>query len=125
MNPANPKKTLVLGASPNPERYAYLATKMLTEHGHPVVPFGLKSGIIAGVSIVNELPQSVHDIDTVTIYLGPSNQTAYYQYVLDLKPRRVIFNPGTENADFEQLLIESDIKPLEACTLVLLRTGNY
>ncbi len=119
------KKTLVLGASPNPTRYAYLATQMLNEYGHPVIPFGLRPGVIDGVPIVNELPETSEDIDTITLYLGPQNQPPYYDYILQTKPQRVVFNPGTENPELEQKLIEAGITPLEACTLVLLRTGNY
>lgn len=122
---ANTKKTLVLGASPKPDRYAYMATKMLNEYGHPVIPFGLKAGDIDGISIVTELPNSNEEIDTVTLYLGPANQAPYIDYVLSLKPKRVVFNPGTENPEFEQKLTENGIAPLEACTLVMLRTNNY
>lgn len=122
---AQTKKTMVLGASPNPDRYAYMATKMLNEYGHPVIPFGLRSGVIDGISIVNELPGVEEEIDTITLYLGPANQPPYYDYILQTKPKRVVFNPGTENPDFEQKLVEAGIAPLEACTLVLLRTGNY
>ncbi len=119
------KKTLVLGASPNPTRYAYLATQMLNEYGHPVIPFGLRSGVIDGVPIVNELPANTENIDTVTLYLAPDNQSPYYDYIIEAKPQRVVFNPGTENPEFEQKLLDAGITPLEACTLVLLRTGNY
>jgi predicted CoA-binding protein len=123
-NFAGMKKTLVLGASPNPERYGYKATALLHEYHHPVVPFGLKAGEIEGVNIVNELPSDT-DFDTVTLYLNPKNQQPYYAYVLGLHPKRVVFNPGTENPDFENMLQENGIQPLEACTLVLLRTGQY
>jgi predicted CoA-binding protein len=118
------KKTLVLGASPNPARYGFLATKMLTEYKHEVVPFGIKKGNINGLEIVNELPHDT-DFDTVTLYLGPANQVEYYDYLVGLKPKRVVFNPGTENPELEKKLLRSGIQPLEACTLVLLRTGQY
>lgn len=118
------KKTLVLGASPNPERYGYKATEMLTEYGHTVVPFGLKKGEINGKPMVNVLPENA-DFDTVTLYLNPTNQVEYYDYIIGLHPKRVVFNPGTENPEFEQQLISKGIQPLEACTLVLLRTGQY
>jgi predicted CoA-binding protein len=118
------KKTLVLGASENPERYGYKATQMLLEYGHEVIPFALKKGQIHQLHIVNQLPQN-ETIDTVTLYLNPKNQEGYRDYILSLKPRRVIFNPGTENPDFEKQLEENGIQALEACTLVLLRTGRF
>jgi predicted CoA-binding protein len=118
------KKTLVLGASPNPARYGYLATNMLMEYKHDVVPFGIKKGDINGVRIVNELPDDT-DFDTVTLYLNPANQKEYYDYIIGLKPNRVVFNPGTENEELAQKLLQNGIQPLEACTLVLLRTGQY
>jgi predicted CoA-binding protein len=117
------KVTLVIGATPNPERYAYKATVMLAEYGHPVIPYGIKKGEIQGKSIVNELPQS--DVDTVTLYVGPQNQGPFYEYVLALKPKRVVFNPGTENEQWEAQLKEAGIEPIEACTLVMLRTNQY
>lgn len=118
------KKTLVLGASVNPDRYAYKATVMLNEYGHPVVPHGLKKGIIDGIPILSELPQS-GDFHTVTLYLGPANQTSYMDYIINLKPHRVIFNPGTENPEFEALLKKAGIEATRACTLVMLRTGQF
>ncbi len=118
------KKTLVLGASVNPERYAYKATVMLKEYGHPVIPHGLRKGDILGTEIETELP-ILKDIDTVTLYLGPQNQTNYMEYIVNLQPKRVIFNPGTENQVFENRLKTAGIEALEACTLVLLRTGQY
>ncbi|MES2778892.1 MAG: CoA-binding protein [Bacteroidota bacterium] len=118
------KKTLVLGASPNPARYGYMATEMLTEYEHEVVPYGIKKGEINGKPMVNELPED-KDFDTVTLYLNPTNQREYYDYIIGLHPKRVVFNPGTENPEFEQKLIDNGIQPLQACTLVLLRTGQY
>ena len=117
------KVTLVIGATPNPERYAYKATVMLAEYGHPVIPYGIKKGEIQGKSIVNELPQS--GVDTVTLYVGPQNQAPFYEYVLALKPKRVIFNPGTENPAFYAQLIQHQIQVEVACTLVLLATNQY
>lgn len=117
------KVTLVIGATPNPERYAYKATVMLTEYGHPVIPYGVKKGEIEGKTIVHELPQS--GVDTVTLYVGPQNQAPFYEYVLGLKPKRVIFNPGTENEAWEAQLRDAGIEPIEACTLVMLRTNQY
>lgn len=117
------KPTLVIGAAPNPERYAYKATVMLSEYGHPVVPLGIKKGQIAGIEIVQDRPSGY--FDTVTLYLGPQNQPPYYDYIIGLNPRRVIFNPGTENNEFEGLLRDKGIDIIEACTLVMLRTGQY
>ena len=118
------KKTVVIGASPNPERYGYKATSMLREYKHDVIPYGAKKGEIEGLAILNDLPED-DDVDTVTLYLNPANQQEYYNYIIGLHPRRVVFNPGTENPDFERQLIDNGIQPLEACTLVLLRTGQY
>lgn len=117
------KKTLVLGAAPDAEKYAYKATVMLKEYGHPVVPFGIKKGYIGNLKIVNDLPKE--EFDTVTLYLGPHNQKNYFDYLVGLKPKRVIFNPGTENLVLENLLERNGIEPVIACTLVLLRTGQY
>jgi predicted CoA-binding protein len=118
------KKTLVMGATPDSSRYAYIATRMLADYHHEVVPFGIKKGEINGLKILNEPPQAT-DFDTVTLYLGPQNQPQYYDYIIGLKPKRVIFNPGTENEAFGQQLTANGIEPVEACTLVMLRTGQY
>jgi predicted CoA-binding protein len=121
---AEKKKTLVLGASSNPARYSYLAVQRLRAHSHPVVAIGRRTGHIADVDITKEhLPQI--DIDTVTLYLNPGNQIEYYDYILDLHPKRIIFNPGTENDDLIQRAKENNIKPVIGCTLVMLSTGQY
>lgn len=118
------KKTLVLGATPNPDRYAYLAANRLKSKGHPVVNVGLKKGEVAGVPI--EEPTQIHDdIDTLTLYVGPQNQAKLYQYILDTHPKRIIFNPGSENPELEKLASEKGIETIEACTLVMLATGQY
>ena len=118
------KKTLILGASTNPERYAYLAAQRLTQHGHPIVNVGIKSGEVAGVPI--EQPETIHpDIDTITLYVGTANQQAYYDYILKTNPKRIIFNPGTENPELEALAKEKGIEAIAACTLVMLSTGQY
>lgn len=118
------KKTLIIGASPNSGRYAYRAAHMLIAKGHPIVNVGIKKGTVAGVEI--EIPNAIHDdIDTVTLYIGPHLQDQYYDYILKTKPKRVVFNPGTENAELENLLLANGIEPVEACTLVLLSTGQY
>lgn len=118
------KKTLILGASTNPDRYAYLAAQRLTQHGHPIVNVGIKSGEVAGVPI--EPAEKLHsDIDTITLYIGAQNQPAYYDYILNTHPKRIIFNPGTENPELEAKAKEKGIETLEACTLVMLSTGQY
>ncbi len=118
------KKTVVLGASDNPTRYSYLAVERLTAHGHPVTAIGRKTGSINNTPIITEHP-SLEETDTVTLYLNAQNQKAYYDYILSLHPRRIIFNPGAENPELEQLARQNNIQPMEACTLVLLSTGQY
>ena len=118
------KKTLILGASTNPSRYAYLAAHRLVSQGHPIINVGLKAGEVAGVTI--EKPELIHtDLDTITLYLGLQNQSEYYDYILKSKPKRLIFNPGTENPELEELAEAKGIECMEACTLVLLSTGQY
>ena len=118
------KKTLVLGASDNPERYAYRAAHMLKNHGHEVVPVGIRKGEVAGMAIHTDRPLE-KDVDTVTLYVGPQNQPAWYDYILDLQPKRILFNPGTENPELERLAQQRGIQTEEACTLVLLSIGQY
>jgi uncharacterized protein len=117
-------KTLILGATPNTDRYAYRAAVSLQNKGHEIVLVGIKQGQINGVTIQNGMPD-VKDVHTVTLYVGPQNQAPYYDYILSLKPKRVIFNPGTENSELENLLKQSNIQPIIACTLVMLSVGNY
>jgi predicted CoA-binding protein len=118
------KKTVVIGASTNPERYSYKATERLTAHGHEVVPVGLKEGEIHGLQIIKGMP-AVEGTHTVTMYVGPQNQASYYDYIMGLNPKRVVFNPGTENPEFEAKLEAKGIEAIEACTLVMLSVGNY
>jgi predicted CoA-binding protein len=120
------KKTLILGASPNPSRYAYTAAKMLKENNIPFVPVGIKTGQTSGEKILNlkEKP-AVRDVDTVTMYIGPQNQKEWYDYILSLKPRRIIFNPGSENKELMDMAGNLGIEVLPACTLVLLSTGQF
>ena len=118
------KKTVVLGASNNPNRYSFLAVNKLVNHGHPVVAVGIKKGNIQEIEIQNDNP-IVENVDTVTLYLNPTNQVQYYDYILSLHPKRIIFNPGTENAEFEEMARSKGIETLEACTLVMLSTGVY
>jgi predicted CoA-binding protein len=117
-------KTLVLGASENPGRYSYLAMRRLAASGHDVVAIGKKAGIVEQMPILTGEVQTA-DVDTVTLYLNPTHQKPYYDYILSLKPRRIIFNPGTENDELQQLATKQGIKTLEACTLVMLSTGQY
>lgn len=118
------KKTLVFGASLKPNRYSNYAIQRLVANKNDVVAFGLKPGDVSGVTIDTDL-LSYEDIDTVTLYLNPKRQEAYYDYIMSLKPKRVIFNPGTENPEFYKLLRENNIDFEEACTLVLLSTNQY
>ncbi|PRD46779.1 CoA-binding protein [Sphingobacterium haloxyli] len=118
------KKTLIVGASTNPARYAYLVANKLVRKGYPIVNVGRKEGKVAGVAI--ETMDTIHTgIDTITLYVGPQNQSVYYDYILQTKPKRVIFNPGTENDELKQKLEEAGIEAVEACTLVMLNTEQY
>jgi uncharacterized protein len=118
------KKTLVLGASDNPSRYSYLAVNRLRNHGHPVVAIGKKNAMVFDVPIEKE-KKDWNNVDTVTLYLNPTHQQQYYDYILSLKPKRIIFNPGAENDELADLAIKNGITPIEACTLVLLSTNQY
>ena len=116
--------TLVLGASLNPNRYSNIAIHKLRANDEAVVAIGLKEGMVSDVIIEIE-KKSFKNVDTVTLYLNPKRQKEYYNYVINLKPRRVIFNPRTENAEFIKLLQENNIEAEVACTLVLLSTKQY
>lgn len=118
------KKTLIIGASINPQRYSFLAANRLVNHGYPIVMLGLKEGQVAENQIQTGKP-ILSDIDTVTLYIGPAHQPEWYEYVINLQPKRVIFNPGTENEEFEHLLKKEGIEALEACTLVLISIGAF
>jgi uncharacterized protein len=118
------KKTLVIGASTNPERYSYLAINSLKKHGHEVVALGRKEGEVNGVPIFTGQPK-LTGIDTVSLYLNLTHQEEYYDYLLEMKPKRIIFNPGAENYDLMHRASEVGIETLEACTLVLLSTGQF
>ena len=120
----NEKKTLVLGASDNPSRYSYLAVQRLVSHGHPVVALGRKHSFVSTIEINLEKKQW-DNIDTVTVYLNPAHQQQYYDYILSLKPKRIIFNPGAENEELMTLAEENGINTIEACTLVMLSTNQY
>jgi predicted CoA-binding protein len=118
------KRTLIIGATSNPSRYAYLAAQKLRSYGHPIILVGRRKG--------NALGEEIHlnkadwkDVDTVTLYINPSHQPEYYDYIISLNPKRVIFNPGTENPEFKNILLNKNIIPIEGCTLVMLSTGQY
>lgn len=118
------KPTLVIGASENPERYSYKAINMLLDHYQPVFAYGIKAGNVAGIEFMTEM--NPVEVDTVTLYVGEKNQDEVLKnYIISLNPQRVIFNPGTENEDFAAELSSKGIIAEEACTLVLLQTGQY
>ena len=118
------KTTLVLGASANPARYSNLAINKLRRYNHPVVAIGKRNGVV-GDTTVETAEREIEDLDTITLYLNPGNQKQYYDYILDLHPKRIIFNPGTENDELAKMAKEKGIEPVEACTLVMLSTGQY
>jgi predicted CoA-binding protein len=118
------KKTLVLGASNNPDRYSNLAMNRLRSKGHPVVAIGRKQAKAGDVDIETDKKEHA-GIDTVTLYLNAAHQKEYYDYILSLHPKRIIFNPGAENPELEALAQANGIEPMEACTLVLLSTGQF
>jgi predicted CoA-binding protein len=120
------KKTLIVGASPNPDRYAYEAASQLRHYGHEFVLVGIKRGEVFGKPILDIRTKPVIDqIDTITLYIRPEWQLQWEDYLLSLKPKRIIFNPGTENPEFRKKANAADIETEEACTLVMLRTGQY
>jgi predicted CoA-binding protein len=124
--PNKSKLTLVVGATDNPERYAYRAVELLQTKGVPVVPIGIKKGLVFGEEILDlRLKPALKEIHTITLYLGPSNQAEWMDYLIGLRPKRIIFNPGTENFDFFSKAKAAGIEALEACTLVMLTTGQF
>ncbi|GGZ15130.1 CoA-binding protein [Echinicola pacifica] len=120
------KRTVIIGASSNPSRYAYMAAKMLLDYGHDIVPLSIRKGEVAGheFQLLADKP-AVEGVDTITLYVNPTNQTQWEEYLISLAPKRIIFNPGTENQRFMDRLREEGIEPVVACTLVMLRTGQY
>lgn len=120
----NKKKTLVLGASANPSRYSFLAIQRLRSHGHPVVAIGRRPARVADTDIRTEKEMET-GIDTVTMYMNKKHQEEFHDYILSLKPKRIIFNPGAENETLEKLARDKGIETLEACTLVMLSTNQY
>lgn len=120
------KKTVIIGATPNINRYAYLAAERLYQHHHPFVPVGIKNGEVFDEKILDIRTKPViEDVDTVTLYLNPTNQLPWEDYIIGLRPKRIIFNPGTENPHFEQKANEAGIETIEGCTLVMLGVGTY
>lgn len=118
------KNTLIIGATPNTTRYAYKAAERLTQAGHPIVLFGIKKGVVCGQTIINDW-EDFQNIDTVTLYVGPARQKEYIDKIISIKPKRVIFNPGTENSEFQSRLRKAGVEYEEACTLVLLSINKY
>jgi uncharacterized protein len=118
------KKTVVIGASKKPGRYANLAVSRLISNGHEVVPLGLQTGTVSGLEILTGKPE-ITDVHTITMYIRPEIQKDLYTYLLSLKPKRIIFNPGTENAELEKLARNEGIEVEEACTLVMLSVNDY
>lgn len=118
------KKTLVLGASENPQRYSNMAIRRLLSYGHPVEAIGRRAGSVSDVPIETGTP-TIAGVDTVTLYLNPTNQQPYYNYILSLQPRRIIYNPGTENPQLQQMAAAAGITNVEGCTLVMLSTGQF
>jgi len=118
------KKTLVLGASENPSRYSFLELQRLRNREHPVLAIGKKKGMVGDVQIETE-KKEWKNVDTVTMYLNPMHQKQYYDYILSLRPKRIIFNPGAENEELARMAVKNGIQPIEACTLVMLATNQY
>ncbi len=120
------KITVIVGATNNPNRYAYIAAGRLLNHGHPIIPVGIKRGKVMGKDILDIRKKPIlEDVDTVTMYINPTHQSEWEDYILSMKPRRIIFNPGTENPRFASRANDQGIETLNACTLVMLGVGNY
>lgn len=120
------KKTVIIGATTNPARYAFLAAERLTKNNHPIVPVGIKSGEVFGEDILDLRDKPVVDgVDTITMYLSERNQAEWEDYLLSLNPKRIIFNPGAENERLEEKALAQGIEIDNACTLVMLSSGMY
>ena len=117
--------TAVIGASPNPSRYAFLAVNRLVKFNFDVVALGFRDGMIGDIAIQKEWPDKISNLKVISLYLGPQRQAPFYDYIVQLQPERVIFNPGTENPELYKMLTKAGIQIEEACTLVLLNTGVY
>lgn len=120
------KKTVILGATTNPSRYAYIAAERLTTHGHEIVPVGIKKGSVFGKEILDlrQKPE-IKDVDTITLYLNPTNQQEWEDYIISLQPKRIIFNPGTENPALVKRAESMKIDAVYGCTLVMLGSRHY
>jgi predicted CoA-binding protein len=120
------KKTVIVGATPNPARYSNMAAGRLQASGHEIVPLGIRRGAVFGEDIVDiRTRPTIADVDTITLYIGPHRQPEWYDYLLSLKPKRMIFNPGTENDELIKRAESEGIETVEGCTLVMLRSGQY
>jgi uncharacterized protein len=120
------KKTVIIGATTDPSRYAFLAARMLTHYNNEIVPIGIKKGDLFGTKILNIFDKpKVEDVHTITLYIGPQRQPEWYEYLLSLNPKRIIFNPGTENDVLIRMAEERGIEAVEGCTLVMLRSNQY
>ncbi|GEP45282.1 CoA-binding protein [Brevifollis gellanilyticus] len=119
------ERVVIVGASDKPDRYAHKAQLLLSQHGHEVVPVHPRLESIEGVPVVADLTQITGTVDTVTMYVGPAISQGLGDKLVTVKPKRVIFNPGSENAELEDKLSQAGIEVEEACTLVLLRTGQF
>jgi uncharacterized protein len=126
LNSEKLKRTVIIGATTDRSRYAYLAAQMLSQYQHEIVPVGIKKGEVFGKEILNifEKP-AIKDVDTITMYIGPHRQPEWYDYLISLKPKRIIFNPGTENDVLENMAEEKGIEVVQGCTLVMLRSHQY
>ncbi len=118
------RKTLVIGASENHTRYSNMAIKKLSDNNHPVIAVGKQSGKVGNVTINTEIDTN-ECIDTISLYLSPQNQIHYFDIIAQIKPRRIIFNPGTENKELERLAAVNNIEVVHGCTLVMLSTNQY
>lgn len=119
------KRTLVLGASPNPSRFAYKAVRSLQRREIPIVAIGRKDTNLDGIQIRTGKPMDIEPIHTVALYLNPERQKDFYDYILDIKPKRIIFNPGTTNPELEDMARKEGIEVVNDCLLVMINTGRY
>ncbi|HEX2969547.1 MAG TPA: CoA-binding protein [Bacteroidales bacterium] len=119
------KTTLILGASPNPDRYSYKAVQSLHRRGINVIAVGLRNAEIGGIQIIKGKPEDLPPVHTIGLYLGPKNQSDYYDYIISLQPQRIIFNPGTWNPELAKLAQDAEIEVIEDCMLAMLNCGNY
>lgn len=120
------RKTVIVGSTPKPYKYAFQAAEMLDERDFEFIPLGIQEGKVLGRDILNLFDQPmIEHVDTITLYINPTRQKEWYNYLLSLKPNRIIFNPGTENQELKNMAEKEGIECLEACTLVMLSIGNY